>query len=134
MRNARAAGVDDRVHVQVADMRTLPFDASRFDAAFSVAAIDHLPWDGIAEALRETARVLRPGRAVADREPQQRRMGQGGDALVDPRPRVLGFDPEPAPMDGGARRRRLHACRDRDGARPRSISWQRAPSHDSAQR
>ena len=61
MRNARAAGVDGRVHVQVADMRALPFDAERFDAAFSVAAIDHLPWDGIAESLRETARVLRPG-------------------------------------------------------------------------
>ena len=43
MRNARTAGVDGRVQVQVADMRTLPFDAGRFDAAFSVAAIDHLP-------------------------------------------------------------------------------------------
>ena len=61
LRNARAAGVHERVQVQVADMRTLPFAADRFDAAFSVAAIDHLPWDGIAAALRETARVLRPG-------------------------------------------------------------------------
>ncbi|AMY10863.1 Demethylrebeccamycin-D-glucose O-methyltransferase [Luteitalea pratensis] len=61
MRNARAAGVADRVHVQVADMRRLPFEAGRFDAVFSVAAIDHLPWDGIAQALTETARVLRPG-------------------------------------------------------------------------
>jgi SAM-dependent methyltransferase len=60
MRNARAAGVDDRVRVEVADMRALPFEAHSFDAAFSVAAIDHLPWDGITEALRETARVLRP--------------------------------------------------------------------------
>lgn len=61
MRNARAAGVDNRVQVQVADMRTLPFDAGRFDAAFSVAAIDHLSWEGIDQALRETARVLRSG-------------------------------------------------------------------------
>jgi SAM-dependent methyltransferase len=61
LRNARAAGVHERVQVQVADMRTLPFAADRFDAAFSVAAIDHLPWEGIAAALRETARVLRPG-------------------------------------------------------------------------
>ena len=53
LRNARAAGVADRVQVQVADMRRLPFEADRFDAAFSVAAIDHLPWDGIAEALDE---------------------------------------------------------------------------------
>jgi SAM-dependent methyltransferase len=61
MANARTAGVDGRVQVQVADMRALPFDAGRFDAAFSVAAIDHLPWDGIAKALEEIARVLRPG-------------------------------------------------------------------------
>jgi SAM-dependent methyltransferase len=61
LRNARAAGVERRVQVRVADMRTLPFEDRRFDAAFSVAAIDHLPWDGIAQALRETARVLKPG-------------------------------------------------------------------------
>lgn len=61
LRNARAAGVDTRVTVRVADMRSLPFEAQQFDAAFSVAAIDHLPWDGIARALQETARVLRPG-------------------------------------------------------------------------
>ena len=60
-RNLRAAGVDGRVQVQVADMRTLPFENDRFEAAYSVAAIDHLPWDGIARALAETARVLRPG-------------------------------------------------------------------------
>lgn len=61
LRNARAGAVADRVTVRVADMRSLPFAAGEFDAAFSVAAIDHLPWDGIAQALRETARVLRPG-------------------------------------------------------------------------
>jgi SAM-dependent methyltransferase len=61
MRNARTAGVDQRVTVQVADMRALPFEAERFDAAFSVAAIDHLPWDGIDRALAECARVLRNG-------------------------------------------------------------------------
>lgn len=60
MRNAHAAAVQDRVQVEVADMRRLPFAAGRFDAAFSVAAIDHLPWDGIAQALQEAARVLRP--------------------------------------------------------------------------
>lgn len=60
-RNLRAAGVEGRVHVQVADMRTLPFENDRFEAAYSVAAIDHLPWDGIAQTLAETARVLRPG-------------------------------------------------------------------------
>lgn len=61
LRNARAGGVDSRVTVHVADMRSLPFEPQQFDAAFSVAAIDHLPWDGIAQSLQETARVLRPG-------------------------------------------------------------------------
>ena len=61
LRNARAAGVESRVQVRVADMRMLPFEAGRFDAAFSVAAIDHLPWDGITQSLHETARVLKPG-------------------------------------------------------------------------
>lgn len=61
LRNARAGGVDSRVTVRVADMRSLPFEPQQFDAAFSVAAIDHLPWDGIAQSLQETARVLRPG-------------------------------------------------------------------------
>lgn len=59
--NAKTAGVHDRVDVQIADMRQLPFQAGEFDAAMSVAAIDHLPWDGIDQALRETARVLKPG-------------------------------------------------------------------------
>lgn len=60
MRNAAAAGVADRVEVKVADMRTLPFDDGAFDAAMSVAAIDHLPWEAIERTMRETARVLKP--------------------------------------------------------------------------
>jgi SAM-dependent methyltransferase len=60
-RNARAAGVDDRVRVEVADMRVLPFQRATFDAAMSVAAIDHLDWPGIEVTLREVARVLKPG-------------------------------------------------------------------------
>jgi SAM-dependent methyltransferase len=59
--NATVAGVEDRLEVQVADMRRLPFQSGEFDAAISVAAIDHLPWDGIGRALQETARVLKPG-------------------------------------------------------------------------
>ena len=42
-------------------MRQLPFGAEEFDAAMSVAAIDHLRSDGIDQTLRETARVLKPG-------------------------------------------------------------------------
>lgn len=61
MRNVRAAGVADRVTVRIADMRTLPFADGRFDAAFSVAAIDHLRWADVTRTLRETARVLKAG-------------------------------------------------------------------------
>lgn len=60
-RNAATAGVRDRVEVRVADMRRLPFESATFDAAMSVAAIDHLPWPDIEQTLRETARVLKPG-------------------------------------------------------------------------
>jgi SAM-dependent methyltransferase len=59
--NAKAAGVDDRVTVEVGDMRTLPFAAASFDAAMSVAAMDHLAWPDIEKALAETARVVKPG-------------------------------------------------------------------------
>jgi SAM-dependent methyltransferase len=60
-RNARQAGVEARLRVQTADMRHLPFEAGVFDAALSVAAMDHLRPAGIEESLREAARVLRPG-------------------------------------------------------------------------
>ena len=60
-RNARLAGVDGRLTLQVADMRQLPFEPATFDAAMSIAAIDHLDWPGIEQTLREVARVLKPG-------------------------------------------------------------------------
>ena len=59
--NARTAGVDARVQVRVGDMRELPFGEGEFDAVMSVAALDHLPWAGIDQTLREAHRVLRPG-------------------------------------------------------------------------
>lgn len=60
-RNAAIAGVADRVDVRTADMRKLPFEAGEFDAAVSVAAIDHLSWPDIEQATCEAARVLKPG-------------------------------------------------------------------------
>ena len=59
--NARAAGVEDRVRVEVGDMRQLPFGDDAFDAAMSIAAIDHLRGEDLTRALREAARVVRPG-------------------------------------------------------------------------
>jgi ubiquinone/menaquinone biosynthesis C-methylase UbiE len=42
-------------------MRKLPFGAGEFDAAVSVAAIDHLSWPDLEQATCEAARVLKPG-------------------------------------------------------------------------
>jgi SAM-dependent methyltransferase len=60
MRNARIAGVSDRIEAKVGDARDLPLDASAYDGVISVAAIDHLPRAGIPKALSEAARVLKP--------------------------------------------------------------------------
>lgn len=58
--NFRAAGVEARATVQAGDMRALPFPDASFDAALSVAAIDHLSGDDAQKALREASRVLKP--------------------------------------------------------------------------
>lgn len=59
--NARVAGVDDRLDVRTGDMRELPFETATFDAAVSVASIDHLNNEGVQRAMAEAARVVRPG-------------------------------------------------------------------------
>jgi SAM-dependent methyltransferase len=59
--NAAVAGVRDRIDVRTGDMTRLPFTDASFDGAISSFAIDHLPPAGRDAALRETARVLRPG-------------------------------------------------------------------------
>lgn len=61
LRNASAAGVGARVEARVADMRELPFEDGSFDAAVSSFALDHLRREGVALALREAVRVLKPG-------------------------------------------------------------------------
>jgi SAM-dependent methyltransferase len=58
--NARIAGVEPRLEVVTGDMREMPLPSSSFQAALSVAAIDHLPPEGVAAALREIERVLEP--------------------------------------------------------------------------
>jgi SAM-dependent methyltransferase len=60
MANARIAGAGDRAEARVGDLRDLPFKDGEFDAVVSVAAIDHLNREGIAKALAEVARVLKP--------------------------------------------------------------------------
>jgi SAM-dependent methyltransferase len=61
MTNARIAGVAKRAEAKVGDARELPLATGAYDAAISLAAIDHLPQAGVPKALNETARVLKPG-------------------------------------------------------------------------
>ena len=68
LENARIEGVGERVEVRTADMRRLPFPPASFDVVVSSKAIHNVySTDGRAEAIREIARVLRPGgRALID--------------------------------------------------------------------
>jgi arsenite methyltransferase len=64
LENARLEGVADRVTVRTADMRQIPFPDGHFDVIVSNAAIHNLyKADERAAALREIARVLKPGGA-----------------------------------------------------------------------
>src|SRR5262249_46727341 len=49
---------------RVADGRSLPFPDAAFDAAYSVSVLEHISEAGDEEALRELARVVRPGGRV----------------------------------------------------------------------
>lgn len=66
LKNAALEGVAERVTVQTADMRRMPFADNSFDVVLSRAAIHNLYSSTDREtAIREIARVLRPGgRAV----------------------------------------------------------------------
>ncbi len=65
LENARREGVSDRVEVQTADMRKLPFPDATFDTVVSNYALHNLyrPAER-AQALAEIARVLKPGGRV----------------------------------------------------------------------
>lgn len=56
---ARQQGVDDRVRFEYANMMELPYADATFDAAWAFESLFHAP-DRI-QALREIARVVRPG-------------------------------------------------------------------------
>ena len=71
LENARLEGVADRVEVQTADMRKIPFPDGSFDVVVSSQAIHNI-YDsaGRAQAIGEIARVLAPGgRALAPGHP-----------------------------------------------------------------
>jgi ubiquinone/menaquinone biosynthesis C-methylase UbiE len=61
MANARTAGVADRLDWKIGDMRNMPIGEAEYDAVVSSYAMDHVGGDGAVLAVRETARVLKPG-------------------------------------------------------------------------
>jgi arsenite methyltransferase len=64
--NARLEGVEKRIRLETGDMRKMPFADASFDAAVASLAIHNVPnRDGRSAAVREIARVLRPGGRVA---------------------------------------------------------------------
>jgi SAM-dependent methyltransferase len=65
-RNAGLAGVASRVRIDTGDMRHLPYADASFDVVVSSLAIHNLPTETEREqAVREIARVLKPGGQVA---------------------------------------------------------------------
>jgi arsenite methyltransferase len=66
LENAALEGVAERVEVQDGDMRKMPFPDASFDAIISNLAIHNIPnREGRRQAIREIARVLKPGGQVA---------------------------------------------------------------------
>jgi SAM-dependent methyltransferase len=55
------AGDVPGLELAVADGRALPFEDASFDHACSISVLEHIEEPGDAEALRELARVVRPG-------------------------------------------------------------------------
>jgi ubiquinone/menaquinone biosynthesis C-methylase UbiE len=66
LENARRAGVADRVEVRNGDARRLPFADATFDVVVSNLVLHNIPGkEDRRRALREVARVLKPGGRVA---------------------------------------------------------------------
>lgn len=65
-RNAELANVSDRVQIDTGDMRHLPYADGSFDVIISSLAVHNLPSKADREqAVREIARVLKPGGRIA---------------------------------------------------------------------
>lgn len=56
--------VSDRYRMAVQDARALTYPDRTFDRVFSISTIEHIPGDGDSAAMREVARVLKPGGIV----------------------------------------------------------------------
>jgi SAM-dependent methyltransferase len=61
----RLTAGEPKLRFEVADGRALPHRDGSFDHAASISVLEHIAEDGDARALRELARVVRPGGRVA---------------------------------------------------------------------
>lgn len=63
-RMGHGARLGRSLHLEVQDARRLSYPDASFDRIYSISVIEHIPGDGDSEAMREIARVLRPGGRV----------------------------------------------------------------------
>jgi SAM-dependent methyltransferase len=61
----RLTAREPRLRFEVADGLALPYEEGSFRHAYSLSVLEHIAEDGDAQALRELARVVRPGGRVA---------------------------------------------------------------------
>jgi SAM-dependent methyltransferase len=54
-----------RIFLETQDATQLSYPDAMFDAIFSISVIEHIPGDGDSRAMREIARVLKPGARVS---------------------------------------------------------------------
>jgi ubiquinone/menaquinone biosynthesis C-methylase UbiE len=64
--NVRSAGCADRIRVELADAKQLPFPAASFDAVISNSIVHHIPRPS--SVLAEMMRVVKPGGAIFVRD------------------------------------------------------------------
>lgn len=79
-RHVAAAGLEARIELRLTDAKRLPFPAASFDAVISNSIVHHIP-DPVL-ALREMARVARPGAALFIRDLLRPETPEAADALV----------------------------------------------------
>ena len=57
----RDGSATDRYIVEKQDARCLTYPTDSFDGVYSISVLEHIPEDGDSQAMREIARVLKPG-------------------------------------------------------------------------
>jgi SAM-dependent methyltransferase len=77
------------VSAEVQDGRALTFADARFDAAYSVSVVEHIPEDGDCKAISELVRVVKPGGQIVVTVPFAARHR---DTFVERRVYERGFD------------------------------------------